>query len=82
MNNVTRVRKNKKIYGQKVIVKSYKIHKVFFVLLFISLAFNTFTIYHFATFNHHKVKIVTKTKIKRKNCCSRKYCFFRRFTYI
>ncbi len=66
MNNVSRVKKNKKIYGQKVVVKSYKIHKIVFVILFISLLCNALTIYHFATFNHHKVKIVTKTKIKKE----------------
>lgn len=66
MSEKTRVKRNKKIYGQKVIVKSYKIHKIFFMILFISLLINVFTIYHFATFNHNKVKIVTKTKIKKE----------------
>lgn len=60
----TRVKKNQKKYGQKVVVKSYQIHKGIIILLIISLLINCFTVYHFITFNHHKVKTVTKEIIK------------------
>ncbi len=59
MNN-TRVKKNKKNYGNKTIVKSYKIYKSFIALMILSLIGNCFTIYHFLTFNHNKVKTVVK----------------------
>lgn len=41
-----------------------KIKKIILLVLIISLIGNIFNIYHFATFNHNKVKIVTKTKTK------------------
>ena len=51
---------NKKNYGNKTIVKSYKIYKSFIALMILSLIGNCFTIYHFLTFNHNKVKTVVK----------------------
>lgn len=58
----TRVKRNQKLYKDTIITESYAIHHSVIALLIISLAVNTFTIYHFLTFNHNKVKIVTKIK--------------------
>lgn len=62
----TRVNKNRKKYRQKDIVKSNKTYQSITVLLIISLIANGLTICHFITFNHHKVKTVTKIKTKEK----------------
>lgn len=60
----SRVKKNKKIYNQKVIIKNKKISKMVIFLLIISLIANILTLYHFISFDHNKVKIVTKIKEK------------------
>ncbi len=56
----TRVKKNKKKYGQKTVIKDDRIHKGIFILLIISLLLNCIAVRHFATYNHNKVKKVTK----------------------
>lgn len=60
----TRTKKNKKLYGQKIVIKNKKIHKAIIALLIISLLVNGLVIIHFLTFNHNKVKVVTKIKEK------------------
>ncbi len=62
----TRVVKNENIYSKKKIEKTKSSKYIItIILLIISLLFNSYAIYHFVTFNHNKVKIVTKTKIKQ-----------------
>lgn len=56
----TRTKKNKRLYGQKVVIKNKKLHKGIIIALIISILVNGFTIFHFITYNHHKVKEVTK----------------------
>ncbi|MCI8547718.1 MAG: hypothetical protein HFJ38_02385 [Bacilli bacterium] len=58
----TRVKRNQKLYKDTIITESYAIHHSIIFLLIISILANGFTIYHFITFNHNKVKVVTKTK--------------------
>lgn len=60
----SRVKKNKILYNNKIVIKNNKISNTLIAVLVMSLAVNTFTIYHFLTFNHNKVKIVTKIKEK------------------
>jgi len=58
----SRVKKNKILYNNKIVIKNNKISNTLIAVLVMSLAVNTFTIYHFLTFNHNKVKTVTKVK--------------------
>lgn len=60
----SRVKKNKILYANKIVIRNNKVSKILIGILVMSLAVNTFTIYHFLTFNHNKVKIVTKVKEK------------------
>lgn len=58
----TRTKKNKRLYGQKVVIKNKKLHKGIIIALILSVLVNGFTVFHFITYNHHKVKEVTKVK--------------------
>ena len=63
----TRVKRNQKLYKDTIITESYAIHHSIIFLLIISILAYGFTIYHFITFNHNKVKVVTKTKTEIQN---------------
>lgn len=60
----TRTKKNKRLYGQKTVIKNKKTSNIIIILLIISLIVNGLSIVHFIKFDHNKVKIVTKIKEK------------------
>lgn len=65
---VTRVKKNRKTYGNKIDVKNTKIHKLIIIALTISLICNIFGIIYFFNKNKPKeVKVIEKEEVVPEN---------------
>ncbi len=52
--------------SRRLVLKNKKVFYIIIIVLLISLLDNAFSVYHFLTFNHKKVKTVIKTKVKTK----------------